>query len=322
MNPTPIPRRRLRSMRLASLVVAASALTVTRPALAAPTPHDCVASSEEALSFRKQDKLGAAKARLLVCVDPSCPAEIREECARRLPEVTDAIPSVVFDVKDAAGNDMSAVRVSMDGAPLVDHIGAAAVSIDPGEHAFRFDGADASQSVEKRVVIRDGEKNRHLAVVFGPMATSAAAAGPVVGTPAAEPTAAPTATFPPSAARPPASEQPSAHSRSSQKTLALVAGGLGIVGIGVGSVFGILTFSTWSKAKNECGTSCPPPSQAQSDKDTATSQATISTVGFVVGSVLVVGGVVLWFKAPSGATVQVAPNAGAQGAGMTIRGTF
>ena len=161
------PARRLPLTGLSLLGAVVATLGVTSPALASPTPHDCAAASEDASSLQKQEKLVAAKDRFLLCADAACPAEIREECAHRVTEVADATPSVVFDVKDAAGNDVSAVRVAMDGTLLVDHLGSSALPIDPGEHTFHFDGADPTQAVEKKFVVRDGEKNRHLAVTLG-----------------------------------------------------------------------------------------------------------------------------------------------------------
>jgi hypothetical protein len=291
-------------MRFSWIGLAGAALAVTSPALAAPTPHECAAASEDASTLQKQEKLGAAKDRFLVCADAACPAEIREECAHRVSEVADAIPSVVFDVKDASGNDVSAVKVSMDGTLLVDHLGAAAVPIDPGEHVFHFEGADPSQAVDKSFVVRDGEKNRHLAVTLG-----GAPVAPVAS---------------PAAAAAPASDQPSQSTWSGQKTAALVTGGIGIVGIGVGAIFGAMTFSQWSTAQSECtnASNCGPGSQAQNDKNTATTSATVSDVGFIAGGVLVATAAVLWFTAPSGLQVQVAPAASPQSAGLSLRGTF
>ena len=285
------------------LAAASLALAITSPALAAPTPHECAAASEDATSLQKQEKFGAAKDRFLVCADAACPAEIRDECAHRLTEVTDATPSVVFDVKDAAGNDVSAVRVTMDGTLLVDHLGSSALPIDPGEHTFHFDGADPTQAVEKKFVVRDGEKNRHLAVTLG-------------GAPPAVPAAAPA----PVGAPPPAAAEQSTW--SDRKTIALVAGGVGIIGIGVGAVFGVMTLSQYSNSKTECGSGCAAGSQAASDYNTANTSATISDIGLIAGGVLVAGAAVLWITAPSGAQVQVTPTAGPQGAGFSLRGTF
>ena len=284
---------RVRGLPLTGLSVlgaVVATLGFMSPALAAPTPHDCAAASEDASSLQKQEKLVAAKDRFLVCADAACPAEIRDECAHRLTELTDATPSVVFDVKDASGNDTSAVRVTMDGTLLVDHLGAAAVTIDPGEHTFHFDTTDPSQSVEKKFVVRDGEKNRHLAVTLG-------------GAPA-------------TAAMQTTPDQAPHSSMGEQKLIAIVAGGVGIIGLGVGAIFGVLAISQNSNSKTD------PPVQALSDYNAANTSATLSDVGFIAGGVLVAGAAVLWFTAPSGAQVQVAPTAGPQGAGLTLRGTF
>ena len=291
--PLPLPRGLLRASRLLGLPLGAAvlALTIARPAVAAPTGRECAAASEDSIPLRTHGKLTEARERLLVCTDAACPGEIREECARHLAVVEGAIPSVVFQVKDASGNDVSAVRVSMDGAPLVDHVGAAAVTVDPGAHTFRFEAAGASQPVEKSFVLRDGEKNRPLAITLG------------------------------TAQAPQLSSQSKAPWRG-QRTLALVAGGAGVAGLGLGVVFGLVASSSWNNAKGECGTGCTPTSPAQADKNSASSQATLSTVGFIAGGVLVAGAAVLWFTAPSGAQVQVGPSASADGAGLLVRGTF
>ena len=289
-------RRHLHWTASAALSVAAGSAIVALapPAFAAPTAHECAAASEDAATFQKQEKLLAAKDRFLLCADVACPAEIREECGHRLSEVTDATPSIVFDVKDASGNDVSAVRVTMDGAALVDHVGPAAIPIDPGEHTFQFAGTDPAQSVEKKFVVRDGEKNRHLAIVLG---------GGAAGSPAA------------------GSEESKG---KGQKIAAVVVGGAGVVGLLVGALSASKSFSAWSSAKTECASTatCGSGSAAQNDKTTATTWATISDVGFIAAGVLVAGAAVVWFTAPSGAQVQVAPTASADGGGLLVRGTF
>jgi len=302
-------RRGLRGFRSSFMGIAATlpVLAIASPALAAPTPHECATASEEASGLQKQEKLGAAKDRFLVCADAACPAEIRDECAHRLTEVADAMPSVVFDVKDASGNDVSTVKVTMDGALLVDHLGVAAVPIDPGQHAFHFDSGDPSQAVDKTFVVRDGEKNRHLAVTLG----GAPAAPVATPTPAVTPAALP-------------SDQPRSSTWSTQKTVAMITGGVGIIGLGVGAVFGAMTYSQWSSAQRECTNqaSCGPGSQAQNDKSTAGTSATISDAGFIAGGVLVAAAAVVFFTAPSGVQLQLAPAASPQSAGLSLRGTF
>ena len=288
-----------------------AALAVTSPALAAPTPHDCATASEDAASLQKQEKLGAAKDRYLVCADAACPAEIREECGHRLSEVTDAIPSVVFDVKDAAGSDVSAVRVTMDGALLVDHAGRLRGHHRSGRAHVPL-RRRRSVAVDREEIRRPGRREEPApgGDARGCTVWHARLRSPPSMTPSPSPGAAPAT-----------SDQGTKSSLGTQKLVALIAGGAGIIGLGVGAVSGGKTFSSWSSAKSECATACGAGSQAQQDASTASTLATVSDVGFIAGGVLVAATAVLWFTAPS-EHVQVTPTAGPQGAGLTIRGTF
>jgi hypothetical protein len=118
---------------------------------------------------------------------------------------------------------------------------------------------------------------------------------------------------------------------STQKTLALVAGGVGVAGIAVGSVFGLMAHSSWSSSQSECSTSnCPNRPQAVTDHDSATTSATISTVAFIAGAAALAGGAVLWFTAPrtesppaaTTGRVRVAPGVGPSSAGVLVMGVF
>jgi len=101
-------------------------------------------------------------------------------------------------------------------------------------------------------------------------------------------------------------------------------GAAGIVGLGLGAIFGAVASSSWSSAQKECGspTSCPNYAQGASDHDAATSAATMSTIGFITGGALVAGGLTLFLTAPSTSStataVSIVPGTG----GMAVRGTF
>lgn len=74
---------------------------------------------------------------------------------------------------------------------------------------------------------------------------------------------------------------------------ALVYGGFGlaIVGVGVGAVTGIMSFSKVSDVKGKCGgTTCPP--QYAADVDSAKDLGTLSTIAFVAGGIGAAVGVV------------------------------
>ena len=135
-------------------------------ARADPTKQECVTANDQAQDLRQAGKLHAARAALAVCIATACPGPVREDCAQRLVELDAAQPELVFSAKDAAGNDLDAVRVTVDGAPFADKLDGAAVDVDPGEHVFRFEAADGA-ATEKTLVVREGEKRRMVAVVLG-----------------------------------------------------------------------------------------------------------------------------------------------------------
>jgi hypothetical protein len=275
------------------MVVAVSFATM--PAAADPTKEQCIAANDHAQEFRQAGKLGKAREQLLLCVTQSCPGPVREDCAQRLDEVDRAMPTIVFEVKDSSGNDVSAVTVTMDGQPFAQTVGGAAVAVDPGEHHFVFE-AMGSPSTVRVIVIREADKDRRVQVVLG--AASATTSGP------------------PDAVAP--------SDGSTQRTIGLVVGGAGIVGLVLGSVFGLVSKSTYDNAfQNECGSNprtCS--TQGGQDGQSAHSQATISTVGFIAGGVLLAGGAVLYLTAPTGGSVTVAPTVGTSGGGLNVVGVW
>jgi hypothetical protein len=123
------------------MLCAVGFVTVCRSAWALdPATADCLAASDASLKSGNEHRLRAERAQLLVCSSGTCPADIRNECIRRETAVNAAIPTIVFEVKDSAGNDLSAVRVTMDGegsgvvsmAPAPVAIPSAATPAEPG----------------------------------------------------------------------------------------------------------------------------------------------------------------------------------------------
>ncbi len=91
---------------------------------------------------------------------------------------------------------------------------------------------------------------------------------------------------------------PSSGTFLTQKTIGLGVGGLGLVFLTVGTIFGISAIGSNSDAKDKCRTAtlCTP--EGLDLTDTAKSQATVSTVFFVLGTMALAGGAVLYFTAP------------------------
>jgi hypothetical protein len=308
--------------RAAGVIVSFSALAVT--ALAAPpvraadpTTADCLSSSENSLALRNQHKLREARAALLICAAPSCPADIRAECTRRVGEVNVAIPTIVFEAKDAAGNDLSAVRVSMDGQLLIERLEGTALSIDPGLHGFMFETPGQSPVV-KQLVIREGEKDRRELVAFGGAATANAggSTAPASGAaPAGAPAGTATAAGPTTVVAAGATPDSGASSGgwSNRAKLGIGLGAAGAVGLVTGIVFGVVSNSRAADFNSAgCSTSAPNdgPAGCQSKRDSVSSARAVAVVGVVSGVVLGGVGAYLFFAAPKEVTSKVAFRAG------------
>jgi hypothetical protein len=241
----------------------------------------CIAAAEAAIPLRKQGKLHDALKQLAVCAAAACPGEVKAECAQRIEAIRGAMPTLILAAKDGAGNDLTAAQVTLDGAPLPGALDGRVIDLDPGEHTLRFELA-GQPPVEKKIVLRQGEKDRRATVVLGPP--------PATGAPGTPPSA------------------PS--SWSTQKTLAVASAGVGVVGVALGAVFGAYAISSQSREKMDCSaSSCPNHAQGVEDYDTAQKNATGATVGLVVGGALVATGVVLWLTVPEPSAPDGAPRA-------------
>jgi tetratricopeptide (TPR) repeat protein len=110
------------------------------------------------------------------------------------------------------------------------------------------------------------------------------------------------------------------------RTVGFVAGGLGVVGVVVGTV---LTVSGQGKLQDAVNLTQTPGQyqQARSDYESARSGYNAGIGTLVVGSVLLAGGVALVVFAPSGnaekgASLRLSPTLGHQSSGLTLHGTF
>src|SRR5579871_1225908 len=127
--------------RLAALPTGAllAAVLVTPRASADVTKAQCVDADTQAQQLRREGKLGATRAQLKICTDPSCPQLVRDDCSQRLDELEKVQPTIVFEVKDGSGHDLADVKVSMDGQPLADSVSGSAIPVEPGSHSFTFE---------------------------------------------------------------------------------------------------------------------------------------------------------------------------------------
>jgi hypothetical protein len=140
------------------------------------TKEQCIEANGQGQELRHGNKLSAARAQLLRCADPSCPALVRDDCTKRLDEVERMQPTIVFVAKDGAGQDLTAVKVTVDGEPLTDKLDGSELRVDPGAHTFTF-AVQGLKPVNKTLVLAPGEKDRRESIVVGAPAAPAGAPG-------------------------------------------------------------------------------------------------------------------------------------------------
>jgi hypothetical protein len=275
-----------------------------RAVAADPTTADCLAASDASLKFGNEHKLRAERTQLLVCAAATCPADVRKECLRRVDEVNAAIPTIIFEARDAAGNDLSAVTLTMDGQLLSERLEGTPLSIDPGEHTFVFETA-GQEPITRHLVVRESQKERREPVVFGAVAAKVSPPAPMVG----------------AGVQPSSDATPPTPSLGTQKVVALVAAGVGVVGLGLGVTFGLIAISKKDEAEKACPATCA--SQDGVDKwSSAKSTGTLSTALFVVGGVGAVGADVLWTTAKPPAAGSIAAQLGITPGSVQLRGTW
>ena len=275
--------------------------------------QQCVASDDKALSLEEAGKLVEARTELVACSATSCPKDIRGECEKELAAVVAAIPTVVFEPKDAAGRDIAGVDVAIDGTPR-GKLDGTQLEVDPGQHEFVFTSA-SQPTVTASFILHQGEKGRHERVALGQPS-------PVAPSPP-----------PPISAEGSAQLVPSVLPRRKMTPLTIagyITGGVGVVGLGVGTAFGVLAFAAKNAQESACSTStCGGYNRNQASTDLSNEQrdAAISTGAFIAGGVLVATGAVLLLTGgrggdAHGAGLLLTPSPLPGGGAILLRGEF
>jgi serine/threonine-protein kinase len=109
---------------------------------------------------------------------------------------------------------------------------------------------------------------------------------------------------------------------STQRTLGLVVGGVGIVGIGIGSFFGVQAMNQENDAKTHCRTDTYCTQQGVDLGNAAKTSATVSTVAFIAGGAALAAGVVLYFMAPKRKGPAVGLSVGPGSVGLGVGGAW
>lgn len=207
----------------------------------------------------------------------------REEAAReRVKALEPELSYLKIQVANAAGD----IEVELDGKRIDPAVYGSAFPVDPGARVL----------VAKRPGHVPWQEDVQVPEKGGSLAVEIPALVPIVTT---TPTPAPRPTPVASSTR--TDSLRPARRDSSQKTWAMVAGGVGVVGLGAAGVFSLLSLGKNSDSKEYCDPNDETRCTTRGDelRDDARRHADFATVGFVVGAVGLSTGVVLWLTAPS-----------------------
>jgi hypothetical protein len=220
-----------------------------------PTRDQCFEAYEGGQRSRKKFELIAAQRAFITCAQAKCPADIRKECTAWTAEVDKDIPTIVIVAKDPEGNDLTDVEVRMDGGPFVSKLDGTPLEVDPELHRFRFI-PKRGPVLDTSWVMRVGEKGRVFHITLGQ---------PVV------------------------KGKPATRARS---PLPYVLGGVGVVGLGMFTYFGLHGRSIQSDLDDRgCKPGCPKDEADEMDRSYL-----IANVSLVVGLAALGGATYLYFS--------------------------
>jgi hypothetical protein len=269
----------------------------------APPENACGADTSAAERLRSAGDLSGARARLTACLSAGCPSEL-QQCARRLAEIDAQMPTIVVEARDEANDYVTDARVTMDGAPWLERLEGKEIAVNPGEHRLTLDAPGFRRA---DITFEASEQQKRLRVVVSLIS----ARGSAPASPLASPSAVP-------------SRGPAERSLGTGRKVGLALGAVSLGGLAVGTIFSILSKSTYDHALgSECGgdsNRCSPDGIA--DGRTAHHQAAVATVGFATAAVFLAAGAAVYFTSSEHGSVAVTPAVGASTQGLTMVGKW
>lgn len=220
----------------------------------------------------------------------------------------DAIAPKLVRLQITVPRPAEGLTIKRDGGALDRAAWGTPVPVDPA--GYRIDAeAPGKKPWSTTVAVQDEGKT---VIVEIPPLVDATSAGPTA-----------TATVTATMAEPP-------RSFGAQKGLALAAGGLGVVGVVLGSALAFTAKSKWDEAKPHCDEqhTCDP--WGLRNGNDAYALANGATGSFIVGAAGLTVAVILWLTAPSRTvpakaavlSVEPQPWAGRDAGGLNVRGKF
>ena len=199
-------------------------------------------------------------------------AEREDMAQRHAADLAPRVPHVVFRFVPSLP---PAARLELDGVSLLPSAWDPALAVDPGAHVVRMTAEGKKELTARFVTSADG---RTETVPLGPFEDVTSAAGRSVHTTAVQESA--------------------SHGVPPRTILAIASGAAGVVGLGVGTFFGIRTFALKDERGSHCDASngCDPRGLALDSH--ARDTALVSTVSIAAGAALVAVATFLWLSAP------------------------
>ena len=127
----------------------------------------CVEAHARGQTLMREGKLAAAREDFITCGLDTCPGAIRKECADLLAKVNEKQPSVVIDGRDEVGRPTTEVKVFVDDKEMAASLDGRAIEVDPGQRTFRYVLKGGKKTLERKVLVLEGQRSRKLSVVFG-----------------------------------------------------------------------------------------------------------------------------------------------------------
>ncbi len=290
---------RRRSRTCAALLSLAVVFGITANVARADDKTTCAAAYEKGQDLRNKGEFTSAREQLVICARPSCKDWMVAECTKWLDELERRQPTIVLTAENGRGEVIDLVKVTDEsGRAIAEGATGRAIALNPGPHQLTFIARDGSKVTVLKMV-EEGQQAVPVRAIFAPPepARGDGAGGADV--------------------RPPSPASP-------LRTAGWITAGAGIVGVGVGAVFGIVALNKKASAHCDGGGACDAGSTNGIDQ-----VALASTIGFVAGSVLLASGVAMVLFGPTTSpgvartgSVRLAPTVTTNAGGVVMGGSF
>lgn len=139
--------------------------------------RECAAAYEQTQRQQQRSELIAALASAERCARSSCPALLKDECAKWVTELRPKLPSLVVRVRGGDGCARTDARLEVDGATRKDPR-ADALLVDPGVHVVKVTDPASGQTKSQTINFAPGER-RDIDVDFASAEATCGTAGVV-----------------------------------------------------------------------------------------------------------------------------------------------